>query len=56
MKTSTQLTALLLAVSPTLAFAHEGHGAPGLFHHLSELAPAIGLVAIVAFVIYQKTK
>ncbi|WP_175609522.1 hypothetical protein [Shewanella sp. UCD-KL21] len=52
----TKLTAMLMAASPTLALAHEGHGAVGLFHHLYELAPAIALVAIVALVIYNKTR
>ncbi|MCL1046811.1 hypothetical protein Q4601_12945 [Shewanella sp. 1_MG-2023] len=53
---NTKLIALLFATAPTAVFAHEGHGGMGLFHHLYELAPAITLVAIVAFVIYQKTK
>ena len=52
----TKLSALLLAVSPSLAFAHEGHGGIGLFHHISEVMPAIALIAIVAFVVYKKTK
>ncbi|WP_194945097.1 hypothetical protein [Shewanella sp. TC10] len=51
-----KLTALLLALSPTLAIAHEGHGGIGLFHHMSELVPAVVLIAIVAFVIYRRTK
>ncbi|GIU53052.1 MULTISPECIES: hypothetical protein [Shewanella] len=51
-----KLTALLLAAAPTLAFAHEGHGGVGLFHHMYELAPAIALVAIVAFIFYKKSK
>jgi hypothetical protein len=38
------------------AFAHEGHGAPGLFHHFEQMAPAIFLVAIVAGILWKMKK
>lgn len=48
------IAALALASTPTLAFAHEGHGAVGLFHHLMDLAPAIALVGVAAFIIWKR--
>ena len=42
----------LMAISGA-AFAHEGHGAPGLFHHFEQMAPAIILVAVVAGIIWK---
>lgn len=38
-------TALL---TPTLAFAHDGHGGVGLFHHFMDLAPALALLVVIA--------
>ena len=40
------LTAIIL--SPMTAIAHEGHGGVGLFHHFMDLAPALGLLAVIA--------
>ena len=45
----------LMAISGA-AFAHEGHGAPGLFHHFEQMAPAIILVAVVAGIIWKMKK
>ncbi|WOT06410.1 hypothetical protein [Shewanella youngdeokensis] len=49
---------LLLAttlLTPTLAFAHEGHGGIGLFHHFMDMAPALALVAVIgAGVVWAK--
>jgi hypothetical protein len=42
---------LILAITlltPTLAFAHEGHGGVGLFHHFMDLAPALALLVVIA--------
>ncbi|WP_165399023.1 MULTISPECIES: hypothetical protein [Shewanella] len=33
---------------PCAAFAHEGHGGIGLFHHMYDLLPVVGAVIIVA--------
>jgi len=49
-------TAFILATMPSIAMAHEGHGGVGLFHHLTELSPAIILVAVVAFIYWKRTK
>ena len=46
--------ALILATTPSLAMAHEGHGGVGLFHHLYQLTPAIALVAIVLFIFWKR--
>ncbi|QQX81901.1 hypothetical protein JK628_08870 [Shewanella sp. KX20019] len=35
-------------LTPTLAFAHEGHGGIGLFHHFMDLAPALALLVVIA--------
>lgn len=32
---------------PQTAFAHDGHGGVGLFHHLMDIAPALLLVMLV---------
>ncbi|GGQ07248.1 hypothetical protein [Shewanella litoralis] len=48
--------AFILAATPSLALAHEGHGGVGLFHHLMDLSPAIALVAIVAFIYWKRSK
>ncbi|MDP5146494.1 hypothetical protein ORI98_08595 [Shewanella sp. ULN5] len=45
----------LMAISGA-ALAHEGHGAPGLFHHFEQMAPAIILVAVVAGIIWKMKK
>ena len=46
MRKSLLIIAMLL--SPTAAFAHEGHGGVGLFHHFMDLAPALALLAVIA--------
>lgn len=43
------LFAMLFTLLPALALAHPGHGGVGLFHHLLDLAPAIILVALIAW-------
>lgn len=48
--------AMSLMVFSGAAFAHEGHGAPGLFHHFEQMAPAILLVAIVAGILWKMKK
>ncbi|WP_394129458.1 hypothetical protein [Shewanella maritima] len=50
------LSVIALAAAPSLAMAHEGHGGIGLFHHLSDLVPAIALVAVAAFIIWKRTR
>ena len=35
-------------LTPTVVFAHEGHGGVGLFHHFMDLAPALALLAVIA--------
>ncbi|WP_162928506.1 hypothetical protein [Shewanella japonica] len=52
----TKIAAVLMAITPSLVMAHEGHGGVGLFHHMYEVVPAIVLVAIVAFIFYKKSK
>ncbi|MBB1317119.1 hypothetical protein H5123_05640 [Shewanella sp. SR43-4] len=48
--------AFILATIPSIAMAHEGHGGVGLFHHFTQLTPAIVLVAIVAFIYWKRSK
>lgn len=43
------LFAMLFTLLPALAWAHPGHGGVGLFHHLLDLAPAVILVALIAW-------
>ncbi|MCL1059088.1 hypothetical protein L2729_14000 [Shewanella gelidimarina] len=38
----------LSLLTPTLAFAHEGHGGVGLFHHFMNMAPALALLVVIA--------
>lgn len=38
----------LTLLTPTLAFAHSGHGGVGLFHHFIDLAPALVLLVVIA--------
>ncbi|MCK8045963.1 hypothetical protein MSG37_13830 [Shewanella sp. 1CM18E] len=47
-----------ILLSPAVAFAHEGHGGVGLFHHFVDLAPALALLAVigVGFVWVKKRK
>lgn len=43
------LLVLLCMLVPSMAWAHPGHGGVGLFHHLLDLAPAVILVALIAW-------
>ncbi|MGS0679816.1 hypothetical protein ACVBIL_01525 [Shewanella sp. 125m-7] len=38
----------IMLLLPSVAFAHDGHGGVGLFHHFLELVPVLGLLAVVA--------
>ncbi len=46
MKLKTALSTLVLAAMSTAAWAHPGHGAEGLYHHLADLL-ALGAIAVV---------
>ena len=43
------LLVLLCMLVPSMAWAHPGHCGVGLFHHLLDLAPAVILVALIAW-------
>lgn len=49
------LSMLILMTLSGASYAHEGHGAPSLFHHFEQLIPAIVLVAVMVFM-YWKIK
>ncbi|WP_174208622.1 hypothetical protein [Shewanella halifaxensis] len=42
------LLLITILLSPSIALAHEGHGGVGLFHHFVDLAPALGLLVVIA--------
>lgn len=51
------LPTLIMLLIPSVSWAHPGHGAVGLFHHLSDVAPLILLAAIVAgYAIWVRSK
>ncbi|GLP97323.1 hypothetical protein [Paraferrimonas sedimenticola] len=49
-----KLIGLMVAGLPNIAFAHEGHGGLGLFHHAYDILPLLVGVVIIAGVWYWK--